>query len=93
MGRGKDMDKEKPRVLCADDNPHNHSLMQSILSSHHYEVVQAANGVEALEKIHSERIDIVLLDVMMPEMDGFEVCKRIKSDERYRGIPVVLITA
>jgi response regulator RpfG family c-di-GMP phosphodiesterase len=87
------MKKQKPRVLCADDNPHNHGLLQSILSIHGYEAVQVINGKEALEKIHNEHIDIVLLDVMMPEMDGFEVCKRIKSDERYRGIPVVLITA
>ncbi|HBG06780.1 MAG: two-component system response regulator [Geobacteraceae bacterium GWC2_58_44] len=87
------MKKEKPRILCADDNPQNHGLLQSILSSHGYEAVHAINGKEALEIIHSERIDIVLLDVMMPEMDGFEVCKRIKADKRYRSIPVVLITA
>lgn len=87
------MKHEKPRVLCADDNPRNHRLLQSILSSHGYEAVHALNGREALEKIHNERIDIVLLDVMMPGMTGFEVCKRIKSDKRFRGIPVVLITA
>ena len=87
------MKDEKPRVLCADDNPQNHRLLQSILSSHGYEAVHALNGREALEKIHNERIDIVLLDVMMPELNGFEVCKRIKADNRFRAIPVVLITA
>lgn len=87
------MTKEKPRVLCADDNPQNHGLLDAILSSHGYEAVHATSGREALERIHNERIDLVLLDVMMPEMNGFEVCKRIKADKRYRSIPVVLITA
>jgi response regulator RpfG family c-di-GMP phosphodiesterase len=87
------MIKVKARVLCADDNPQNHRLLQSILSSQGYEAVLASNGKEALAKIQNERIDLVLLDVMMPEMNGFEVCKRIKADERYRGIPVVMITA
>jgi response regulator RpfG family c-di-GMP phosphodiesterase len=87
------MNKEKPRVLCADDNPLNHRLLDSILSAHGYVALHARNGREALDKIHNERVDIVLLDVMMPEMDGFEVCKHIKSDDRFRSIPVVLITA
>ena len=87
------MTKDRPRVLCADDNPQNHGLLDAILSSHGYQPVHATNGREALEKIHNDQIDIVLLDVMMPEMNGFEVCKRIKADNRYRAIPVVLITA
>ena len=82
-----------PRILCVDDEPLNISLLEAMLSPRGYDVVPAVNGLEALEKIKTERIDICLLDVMMPGMDGFEVCHRIKSDEEYGAIPVVMITA
>ncbi|OGU16845.1 MAG: hypothetical protein A2076_00340 [Geobacteraceae bacterium GWC2_53_11] len=81
------------RILCVDDEPHNLNLLEAILSPLGYVVVKAVNGQEALEKIRTERIDICLLDVMMPEMDGFEVCRRIKSDVLYQTIPVIMITA
>jgi C4-dicarboxylate-specific signal transduction histidine kinase len=81
------------RILCVDDGPLNLSLLDAMLSPRGYAVVTAADGPQALEKIEAERIDICLLDVMMPGMDGFEVCRRIKSDARYRNIPVVLITS
>lgn len=83
----------KPRILCVDDEPMNLSLLEATLAPRSFEVSMASNGLEALGKIQRERVDIVLLDVMMPEMDGFEVCRRIKSDEQYRNIPVVMITA
>jgi signal transduction histidine kinase len=76
-----------------DDEPLNLSLLEAMLSPRGYDVVSAVNGPEALEKIQAERIDICLLDVMMPEMDGFEVCRRIKSDDLHRNIPVVMITS
>jgi diguanylate cyclase (GGDEF)-like protein/PAS domain S-box-containing protein len=75
-----------------DDEPNNLSLLDAILTPRGYEVKMARNGTEAMEMIKSERIDICLLDVMMPEMDGFEVCRWIKSDDRNRNIPVVMIT-
>lgn len=81
------------RILCVDDEPLNISLLEAILSPRGYEVVSAASGPEALDKIRTGQIDICLLDVMMPGMDGFEVCRRIKSDENRSNIPVVLITA
>jgi diguanylate cyclase (GGDEF)-like protein/PAS domain S-box-containing protein len=81
------------RILCVDDEPHNLSLLEAILSPQGYFVITAANGPKALEKIRAEQIDICLLDVMMPEMDGFEVCRRIKSNVLYRNIPVVMITS
>ncbi|HBA72970.1 MAG TPA: two-component system response regulator, partial [Geobacter sp.] len=83
----------KPRILCVDDEPMNLSLLEAMLAPRGYEVTMASNGLEALEKIQRECVDILLLDVMMPEMDGFEVCRRIKSDDQYRNIPVVMITA
>jgi formate hydrogenlyase transcriptional activator len=81
------------RILCVDDEPLNLSLLEAMLSPRGYDVVSAHAGPEALEKIAAERIDICLLDVMMPGMDGFEVCRRIKSDDLHRNIPVVMITS
>jgi DNA-binding NtrC family response regulator len=81
------------RILCVDDEPLNLSLLEAMLSPRGYDVVSAVNGPEALEKIRAERIDICLLDVMMPGMDGFEVCRRIKHDDLHRNIPVVMITS
>lgn len=86
------MKQRTVRILCVDDEPNNLDLLEAMLKPRGYEVVLATNGSEALEKIAAERIDICLLDVMMPEMDGFEVCRRIKSDDRHRSIPVVMIT-
>ena len=82
-----------PRILCVDDEPLTLALMETILSPGGYDIVLAANGTEALEKIRTEQIDICLLDIMMPGMDGFEVCRLIKSEEKQRNIPVVMITA
>jgi len=87
------MNQPMARILCVDDEPHNLSLLEAMLSPQGYVVVSATNGTEALEKIATERIDICLLDVMMPGMDGFEVCRRIKSDVLHRNIPVVMITS
>ncbi|HBA89112.1 MAG TPA: Fis family transcriptional regulator [Geobacter sp.] len=81
------------RILCVDDGPLNLSLLEAMLSPRGYQVVAAANGPAALEKIRTERIDICLLDVAMPGMDGFEVCRRIKADELHGDIPVVMITS
>ena len=82
-----------PRVLCVDDEPKNLILLEAMLLPRGYDVVCATTGREALEKIKTERIDICLLDVMMPGMDGYEVCRQIKSDDLYRNIPIVLITS
>ena len=87
------MNKRKQKILCVDDEPYNLELLEAILSCQDCEVLLVATGSEALEKIRTEQIDICLLDVMMPKMDGFEVCRRIKSEEAHRTIPVVLITA
>ena len=87
------MKSPAPRILCVDDGPVNLSLLDAMLSPRGYQVISARSGAQALEKIRAERIDICLLDVMMPEMDGFEVCRRIKADSLTRNIPVVLITS
>lgn len=83
----------KHRILCVDDEPANLRLLEATLVPEGYEVVTAENGREALERISEQRIDVLLLDVTMPEMNGFDVCRRIKGNELYRNIPVVMITA
>ena len=81
------------RVLVVDDILPNVKLLEAKLSSEYYDVLTATNGVEALEKVAAQSPDIVLLDVMMPGMDGFEVCRRIKADPATAHIPVVIVTA
>ena len=80
------------KVLVVDDQPANVKLITAVLKRD-YEIIPAYGGLEALEKVDSEKPDIVLLDVMMPEIDGYEVCKKIKQGESTRFMPVVMITA
>ncbi len=83
----------KPRILCVDDEPSILRLFESLLAAHDYEIIKAQNGQEALEKLNEERVDLVLMDIMMPKLNGLEACRRIKGDEQTRDIPVVIITA
>ena len=81
------------RVLVVDDILPNVKLLEAKLSSEYYEVLTAMNGEEALKKVDEENPDLVLLDVMMPGMDGFEVCTKIKENPANAHIPVVMVTA
>jgi two-component system cell cycle response regulator len=81
------------RILVVDDIPANVRLLEAKLAAEYFEVVSAASGKEALELIDKQIPDIVLLDVMMPEMDGFEVCARIRANPRTHFLPVVMVTA
>jgi len=81
------------RVLIVDDVPTNVKLLEARLSNAYFDVITAKDGPSALELLRSSLPDIVLLDVMMPGMDGFEVCKKIKSDPKTCHIPVVMVTA
>jgi two-component system cell cycle response regulator len=81
------------RVLVVDDIPANVKLLEARLSAEYFDVLSASSGQEALEICERERVDVVLLDVMMPEMDGFETCRRLKSNPKTHHIPVVLVTA
>lgn len=81
------------RVLIVDDIPTNVRLLEARLTAEYFEVLTASSGREALAVCEREEVDIVLLDVMMPEMDGFEVCRRLKSDLKTHHIPVLMITA
>ena len=81
------------RILVVDDIPTNVRLLEARLSAEYFDVLTATCGQEALDILGRERIDIVLLDVMMPGLDGFEVCRRIKADARTHHIPVIMVTA
>ena len=81
------------RVLVVDDKPVNVRLLEAKLTAEYYDVITAASGDEALERVKSDHPDLILLDIMMPEMDGFEVCEAIKADPATAHIPVVMITA
>jgi CheY-like chemotaxis protein len=82
-----------PVVLVVDDNQQNLELLQAYLEDMDCETVPAHDGPEALEIIANSAPDLVLLDVMMPKMSGFEVCKRIKNDPKTGDIPVIMVTA
>lgn len=81
------------RILVVDDNPLNVKLLCAKLMRDYYTVLTAESGAAALEIAHAQKPDLVLLDVNMPEMDGFEVCRRLKADAATRHIPVVMVTA
>jgi two-component system cell cycle response regulator len=81
------------RVLIVDDIPTNVKLLEARLTAEYYDVVTANSGAQALAICQEQDIDIVLLDVMMPEMDGFEVCRRLKVDPKTHHVPVLMITA
>ena len=85
--------KDKPVILVVDDQPQNIELLEAYLVPQGYEIVKAANGEEALGKLSGDQIDLILLDVMMPGMNGYEVCKKIKSDSDNTFLPIVMLTA
>lgn len=82
-----------PHLLVADDNPSNISLLLRYLQTEEYRVTTANDGVEALEKMHAEPPDLILLDVNMPQMDGFQVLEKMRADPVLQYIPVIIVTA
>ena len=80
-------------ILVVEDNPDSLAIMRSILENQKYEVRLASNGAEALAQLQQDHIDLVLLDVMMPDMSGLEVLQRIKGDPATENVPVILVTA
>src|SRR4030088_2268262 len=80
------------RILVVDDVPANVKLLEARLSAEYFDVLTACNGAEALAICARAECDIILLDVMMPDMDGFEVCRRLKANPATHFIPVVMVT-
>src|SRR4051795_6991365 len=79
-------------VLIVDDNPQNVELLQAFLESLPVKLVTATDGIEALEKVQQHHPDLILLDIMMPRMSGFQVCRKLKADPKTRDIQVLMVT-
>jgi len=82
-----------PVILVVDDNQQNLELLQAYLEDIDCRTVPARDGLEALEVVANDPPDLILLDIMMPKMSGFEVCRRLKNDPRHADIPVIMVTA
>ncbi|GBE57110.1 polar-differentiation response regulator DivK [bacterium BMS3Abin01] len=84
---------DRKKILVVEDNEMNLELVTDILEAEGYEVIQAANGNDALESANSQQPDLILMDIQLPEMDGLEVTRLLKSNESTRQIKVVALTA
>jgi len=82
-----------PSILIVDDNPTNLELLSLLLAEEGYRVRVATNGMRALESAHASLPDLILLDVMMPDIDGYAVCEQLKADEKTEDIPIIFISA
>lgn len=80
-------------ILIVDDNPLNIELLEGYLSSSNYAIAKATNGLEALERVEADKPDLILLDIMMPGLNGYEVCKHLKDNPGTRLIPIIMLTA
>ena len=83
----------KGKILIVDDEPLNVKLMKAYLPSDRYQTISAFSGEEALEKVESDSPDLILLDIMMPGINGYEVTERLKNNPATRNIPIILVTA
>lgn len=83
----------KRRVLFVEDEQNLVRLVKDRLEFNNYEVIVAADGQEGLEKARKEKPDIIILDILLPKMDGYRVCRMLKFDENYKQIPIIMLTA
>ncbi|HAA61084.1 MAG TPA: two-component system response regulator [Planctomycetaceae bacterium] len=81
------------RLLIADDNQQNRELLEAYLGDEGYEIAMATDGKETLEQVQEFTPDLVLLDIMMPRLSGYEVCQQLKEDEATQSIPILMVTA
>lgn len=86
-------DRNVKRILCVEDEPEMIDLIRLILNRRGFDVTGASGGVDGLNKVRESHPDLVLLDLMMPDMDGWEVYQQMKADEALRDIPVIVVTA
>jgi DNA-binding response OmpR family regulator len=87
------MEPAKKKILLVDDEPHIVKLLQARLKSHGYEVICACDGQTGLELAKTEKPDLLILDLMLPKMDGYAVCGEMKGDAAYSRIPIIMFTA
>ena len=81
------------KVLVVDDEEHIVMILKDSLEFSGFQVVTAYDGLEALERVSKDRPDIIILDIGMPKLDGWEVCRRLKGDEKTKAIPIIILTA
>jgi CheY-like chemotaxis protein len=81
------------KIVIADDNTVSRELIREVLGPENYEIVEACNGQQALEKVTETNPDLVLLDIQMPALDGYQVVEMLRRDPRFGGVPVVALTA
>lgn len=91
--RGESVNMATARILAVDDSPTILEMIKAILIAGGYEVITAADGAEALETARAEAPDLILLDVMLPKLDGYRVCRLLKFDQKYKHIPIIMLTA
>lgn len=84
---------EKGNVLYVEDNPDNRSLIRRVLNSEGYFVIEAINANQAMEKLQGGKIDLILMDINMPDMDGYTLTSKIKAIQKFSNIPIVAVTA
>jgi len=87
------LEVKKGTILYVEDNPDNRSLIRRVLEAEDYAVVEAINAKQALEKLEDSKIDLVLMDINMPDMDGYTLTAKIKAIQKFSKIPIVAVTA
>jgi two-component system cell cycle response regulator DivK len=87
------LENKKGTILYVEDNPDNRSLIRRVLEAENYAVVEAINAQQALEKLEISSIDLVLMDINMPDMDGYTLTAKIKAIQKFTKIPIVAVTA
>jgi two-component system cell cycle response regulator DivK len=87
------LENKKGTILYVEDNPDNRSLIRRVLEAENYAVVEAINATQALEKLNNSNIDLVLMDINMPDMDGYTLTAKIKAIDKFSKIPIVAVTA
>lgn len=83
----------QPSILVIDDEPDNFDVVETLLDSENYQMYYAPSGQQALDRLKSFQPDVILLDVMMPDLDGLEVCRRMKADPQWQAVPIIMVTA
>ena len=84
---------DKKRILIVDDEEDILNVLRFRLEANNYEVLSASDGQEGLNKARSEKPDLIILDLMLPKLDGYKVCRMLKFDETYKAIPIIIFTA
>jgi len=81
------------KILVVDDDPVIIKLLQNILSAENFQVIAASDGLDAMTQVREHKPDLIVLDIMMPKINGYDVCRNLKFDSPYKDIPIILLTA